>query len=89
MAIHVTHTEAPYEGAIEDLCQELDQRPGMLFRSGTEAPGRYSRWDIGLRAPAVELRSRGRSLRLLGHGEAGERLLSLFLPALQAEPTTA
>ena len=89
MPIHVSRSEADYDTAAQTLCRQIDGRRGMLFRSGTEAPGRYARWDIGLCDPAIELRAKDRALRLVAHNEQGRRLLSLFLPALQGEPTVA
>jgi len=37
------------------IINELDCKKGMYLSSGTEYPGRYSRWDIGFTNPPVEL----------------------------------
>lgn len=43
---------------IEDfdfIIDELDSQKGMYLSSGTEYPGRYSRWDIGFINPPLEI----------------------------------
>lgn len=89
MPIQATLTETDYQSAATALCRRLDRRQGMFFRSGTDIPGRYSRWDLGLCDPAMELRSRGRMITLAAQDSSGERLLSLFAPALRADPGIA
>ena len=37
------------------IIDELDCKKGMYLSSGTEYPGRYSRWDIGFTNPPVEI----------------------------------
>ena len=72
MAIRVLRSPADFETAAPALVRALDDQPGMFFRSGTETPGRYARWDLGLVAPAVILRSKDRALWLEAQDEQQE-----------------
>jgi anthranilate synthase len=62
-------------GAIEGLIDTLDSRRGVLLSSNYDYPGRYTRWDLGLCDPLLELSSRDRSLELKALNERGELLL--------------
>lgn len=55
--IKITRKETsikPDEG-ISFLIDYLDKNKGMFLSSGTEYPGRYSRWETGFFAPPVEV----------------------------------
>ncbi|TDR93613.1 anthranilate synthase component I [Enterovirga rhinocerotis] len=51
--IAVTATALPYGHTCEALTRRLDTRRGVLFSSGMEAPGRYTRWDMGFSDPPL------------------------------------
>ena len=46
---------ADYEHAADELKAALDDQRGVLFSSGVEFPGRYSRWYIGCVKPPLAL----------------------------------
>jgi len=50
--------------AIEGLIDALDTRRGVLFSSNYDYPGRYTRWDMGLKDPLLELSSQGRTIEV-------------------------
>ena len=66
-----------YEDATAELICALDTRPGVLFSSSFEFPGRYSRWDIGFTDPPLRITARGRRFTLEALNERGELLLTL------------
>jgi len=61
--------------AVEGLIDTLDSRRGVLLSSHYDYPGRYTRWDLGLCDPLMELSSRDRTLELKALNERGELLL--------------
>ena len=46
---------ADYEHSADELKAALDDQRGVLFSSGVEFPGRYSRWYIGCVKPPLAL----------------------------------
>ena len=48
------------QAAIGELIEQLDTRRGVLLSSNYDYPGRYTRWDLGLRDPLLEISSRER-----------------------------
>ncbi|MEY2936229.1 MAG: hypothetical protein RL033_6978 [Pseudomonadota bacterium] len=73
---------------VEGLIDALDTRRGVLFSSNYDYPGRYTRWDLGLTDPLLELSSRERTLEIKALNERGELLLPSLQQALVALPET-
>ncbi len=73
---------------VESLIDTLDHRRGVLFSSNYDYPGRYTRWDLGLTDPLLELSSRERNLEITALNERGELLLPPIQAALAALPET-
>lgn len=73
---------------VEALIDALDTRRGVLFSSNYDYPGRYTRWDLGLTDPLLELSSRERTLEIKALNERGELLLPSLQQALAALPET-
>nr|WP_237690618.1 anthranilate synthase component I [Paenibacillus caui] len=66
--------------ANEGILNEIDCQKGALFSSGYEYPGRYSRWDIGFKNPALELKASGSSFQIAAENSRGHVLLKpIFL----------
>jgi len=61
--------------AIEGLIDALDTRRGVLLSSNYDYPGRYTRWDMGLKDPLLEISSQSRTLEVKPCCERGELLL--------------
>jgi anthranilate synthase len=72
--------------AIEGLIDDLDRQRGVLLSSNYDYPGRYTRWDLGLTNPLLELSSRDRTLQLSALNERGELLLAPIRRCLAALP---
>lgn len=55
--LHVEAKTTPvdYDQGLDFLISRLDAKKGAILSSGTEYPGRYSRWDIGFTDPALEI----------------------------------
>ncbi len=66
-----------YADATAELIDALDSRPGVLFSSSFEFPGRYTRWDLGFSDPPLRLVARGRRITLEALNERGRLLLVL------------
>lgn len=67
LSINVESHSIAFEEGIHDLVDQLDTQKGVFFASGTDYPGRYSRWDLGVVNPPVEIIGRrgGVSLQAL------------------------
>src|SRR4051812_47937500 len=74
--------------AVENLIDALDSRRGVLLSSNYDYPGRYTRWDLGLCDPLLELTSRDRTIELRALNERGELLLPSLRRCLEALPET-
>src|SRR6188768_3395422 len=61
--------------AVESLIDALDTRRGVLLSSNYDYPGRYTRWDLGLKDPLLEFSSQGRTLEVKPCCERGELLV--------------
>src|SRR6187549_352468 len=61
--------------AIDELIGLLDTRRGVLLSSNYDYPGRYTRWDLGLKDPLLEFSSQGRTLEVKPCCERGELLV--------------
>jgi anthranilate synthase len=79
--IRVQRTLQPlaYGTGIEPLLDALDAARGALFASGHEAPGRYSRWDVGFVNPPLELTGCGASFTVRALNARGQ----VLLPAIE------
>ena len=84
ITISVEITALPYGHACDALFERLDRRRGVLFSSGMEAPGRYTRWDMGFADPPLAFTSRERSFRLEALNARGEVLLPAIRGALES-----
>ncbi len=62
--------------SVEALVDALDQRKGVLLSSTYDYPGRYTRWDLGLKDPLLQLEARDRELRVRALNERGNVLLA-------------
>jgi anthranilate synthase len=74
----------PYEGAINDYIDALDERRGCVFSSNYEYPGRYTRWDTAMIDPPLAITARGRAMRIEALNERGRQLLRPVKPAVEA-----
>jgi anthranilate synthase len=70
--------------AIDELIDLLDTRRGVLLSSNYDYPGRYTRWDLGLRDPLLEITSRDRRLEVNALNDRGQILLAPIGKALRA-----
>jgi anthranilate synthase len=62
--------------AVEGLIDALDHERGVLLSSGYDYPGRYTRWDLGLKNPPLEVVCRARDVKVNALNERGRLLLS-------------
>lgn len=72
--------------AIEELIDALDTRRGVLLSSNYDYPGRYTRWDLGLDSPLLEIVSRDRKLWVNALSARGQILIEPITLALRALP---
>jgi anthranilate synthase len=63
----------PYD--ITSFARTLDRHRGVLFSSGYEYPGRYTRWDKCFVNPPLMLAARGRRFSVTALNPRGEVLL--------------
>ncbi len=64
------------QAAIEELIDALDTRRGVLLSSNYDYPGRYTRWDLGLSDPLLEVVSLERRVRVNALNDRGKILLA-------------
>ncbi|HVZ36565.1 MAG TPA: chorismate-binding protein, partial [Polyangiaceae bacterium] len=74
------------EPAIESLIDALDRRRGVLLSSNYDYPGRYTRWDLGLVDPLLELSTRERQIEVTALCPRGELLLEPIRQSFAALP---
>lgn len=67
---------------IKWLAQQLDECQGLLLSSGTDQPGRYTRWDVGFINPPLMVTARGSELRLEALNARGEVLVGAVASVL-------
>lgn len=60
------------------IIDELDYKKGMYLSSGTEYPGRYSRWDIGFINPPVELTAKDNTVSINALNPKGTVILKII-----------
>lgn len=79
------HTVRP--AAVDELdviVEALDNRRGMILSSGVEAPGRYTRWDLGFVDPALVIEAIGGGLRIAALTSVGKVLVPFLAAAVAA-----
>jgi len=86
--ISVTRTRETIDPKLEtgQLIEALDEARGLLLSSGTDYPGRYSRWDIGFVNPPLVLTGRGREFTVSALNARGHLLIPAVICALSANP---
>jgi anthranilate synthase len=72
------------QAAIEELIDLLDTRRGVLLSSNYDYPGRYTRWDLGLVDPLLEVSSRERRLEVNALSDRGQVLIAPIVKAFEA-----
>jgi anthranilate synthase len=84
--LHVTRERSAIDAhaAIEGLIDLLDTRRGVLLSSNYDYPGRYTRWDLGLQNPLLEISSRDRRVDIRALNDRGQVLLAPIAGALEA-----
>ena len=86
IGVAVTRTALTHDTACLDLIDALDRRRGVLFSSGMEAPGRYTRWDMGFVDPPLVLTCRERGFEAAALNARGHVLLPALEAALALHP---
>jgi anthranilate synthase len=86
IGVAVTRTALPYGHACDGLIGQLDGSRGLLFSSGMEAPGRYTRWDMGFVDPPLSVTARERRFSVEALNRRGRVLLPAVRAALEAAP---
>ena len=74
--------ELDYSAGIGGLIDRLDTERGVFLSSGIEFPDRYSRWDMGVVNPPLELTARGHDVTVRALNEKGEKWLTILAPVL-------
>lgn len=67
-----------YKSGINFLVEKLDSFRGMYLSSGTEYPGRYSRWEIGFINPPIEVLANHKKVVFRALNEKGKRILLII-----------
>ena len=83
IAITRTARLEPEADAVDALAAALDERLGVLLTSSFEYPGRYTRWDIGFRDPALSFTGRQRRFEVRACNERGAVLVPAVASALR------
>lgn len=78
-----------HDTAIAPYVEALDTRPGAVFTSNYEVPGRYTRWSRALVDPPLSLEGQGQEFRLRALSQRGRVLLAIVRPALIHLPQLA
>jgi anthranilate synthase len=68
---------------LDELTRQVQYRPGGVFSSGMEYPGRYSRWHLAYIDPPIEIIARSRTVTVRARGERGLVLLPAITAALE------
>ncbi|MDR2212154.1 MAG: anthranilate synthase component I [Pseudomonadales bacterium] len=85
IAVYRASMAADYQQARLDLIGSLDNNPGVFLSSSYEAPGRYTRWDIGAVRPPLRFIARGRDCELQALNARGEILLRMIKALLAGD----
>lgn len=84
--IYRASIDVEYHDAAAELISALDARPGVLFSSACDYPGRYTRWDLGFVDPPLRISASGRHLHIEALNARGEVLLHLCRGLIEASP---
>lgn len=87
--MHITHTDTvlPYSpDSLDFLVQSLDHAKGIYMASGTDYPGRYSRWDIGFDNPPVEIKGYVDGTEFHALNARGEKILAQIAQVFKEHP---
>jgi len=83
--IRVRRTAAPFDPAVlAEMTRRVEARPGGVFSSGMEYPGRYSRWHTAYVDPGIEITARGRRVTATALNDRGVVLLPVITAAMRA-----
>jgi anthranilate synthase len=87
--VRVHRTAGDFDAALLDqITRQVQDRPGGVFSSGMEYPGRYSRWHMAYIDPPVQIVARGRTIGATALNERGEVLLPALAAALARAANT-
>jgi len=86
IAVTRSASKVPFKRGLAGLLRDLDRQRGIYLSSGYEYPGRYSRWDFGSIAPALEVVSSGRRLEFRPLNERGAVINRIFHQILKDHP---
>ncbi len=78
-------SKIPYARGLQYVLKQLDTKRGAYLSSGYEYPERYSRWDVAIVAPPLEIVGKGRALVLRALNQRGTVLLKLLRPLLERD----
>ncbi|HEY2507288.1 MAG TPA: anthranilate synthase component I [Streptosporangiaceae bacterium] len=88
--VRVIRTAEPFDATLlGDLTQQVAARPGGVFSSGMEYPGRYSRWHLAYVDPPVQIVARGRRVTATALNARGKIVLPVIADALGRAAGTA
>ncbi|MBR1943576.1 anthranilate synthase component I [bacterium] len=76
-------TELKAEEGIFYIVKNLDNNKGMFLSSGTEYPGRYSRWETGFFAPPVEVVAFFDRVVFIPQNKRGSKIIDIFRQILE------
>ncbi len=71
-------SKIPYARGLGRLLKQLDTSRGAYLSSGYEYPERYSRWDVAMAAPPIEIIGRGRTVEIQSLNRRGNVLIALL-----------
>ncbi len=80
MVFYTVRTQ-PLDGGpseVENLINQMDTQRGVYLSSGVEYPGRYSRWDLGLINPPLEIIAYPGKVIFQALNPRGEFLIKIF-----------
>ena len=83
--INRKETKVDAEQGISFLIDNLETNRGMFLSSGTEYPGRYSRWETGFFAPPVEVIAYFDKVVFKALNSKGATLVKIFYSILKKE----
>jgi anthranilate synthase len=86
IVIYRSSEEIDGHASVEALIDGLDGERGVLLSSSYDYPGRYTRWDLGFKAPPFELACRGRNVVARALNERGRLLIGAIEQAVSTSP---
>jgi len=75
-----------YAAGLDDIVECLNSTRGIYLSSGYEYPGRYSRWDILIIDPPIELNAFKQNFNFKALNKRGAILNKILFPLLQTIP---